>query len=441
MFRLITFFTILSATIINHPVAAAEIANPPTTAEVLFTVNNLWIMIGAALVFIMHIGFALLESGLTRAKNCVNILCKNTVTPAIGVLTFAIIGFGLMFPHGAWLPGRIVGFAGFGLNCPPGAAGSIGWADGNYTYWSDFLFQGMFAATCVTIVSGAVAGRIKLSAYILFAVFYAALVYPVIGSWGWGGGWLASIHFHDLAGSTFVHSVGGWGALAGVIMLGPRIGKFVNGISYPIVGHNIPLAVIGTFLLWFGWFGFNGASAFSANPMLVSYILVTTVIAACAGIISSLATSWIIQHKPDITMVLNGCLAGLVAITAGADCLSIPVALLIGALAGILVVLAVMFFDRIRLDDPVGALSVHLVNGIFGTLCVGIFSPEYSLGTQLIGVLAVGGSAFMAALLIFAGVKLLLHGLRPSADEELRGMDLAEHGMEGYGGFQIFQNQ
>ena len=420
---------------------AAENSAAPSSAEVLFTVNNLWIMIGAALVFIMHIGFALLESGLSRAKNCVNILCKNTVTPAIGLLTFALIGFGLMFPHGHWLPGGVLGFDQLGLQCPPGAAGMINWADGHYTYWSDFLFQGMFAATCVTIVSGAVAGRIKLSAYILFAIFYSALVYPVVGSWGWGGGWLSKFNFHDLAGSTFVHSVGGWGALAGVIMLGPRIGKFVNGISYPIVGHNIPLAVIGTFLLWFGWFGFNGASAFSADPASVSYILVATSLAASAGLMTSLCTSWIIQKKPDLTMVLNGCLAGLVAITAGADCLSLKVAVFIGAVAGVLVVLAVMFFDRIRLDDPVGALSVHLVNGIFGTLCVGIFSVQYSFLVQLLGVVAIGSTSFLAALAIFAIIKVMIKGLRPSEDEEIRGMDLAEHGMEGYGGFQIFQNQ
>lgn len=422
---------------------AAHAAEPAgaSAADVLFTVNNLWIMIGAALVFIMHIGFALLESGLARAKNCVNILCKNTVTPAIGLLTYALIGFGLMFPHGYWLCGGFLGFDHLGLECPPGTAGMIGWANGHYTYWSDFLFQGMFAATCVTIVSGAVAGRIKLSAYILFAIFYSALVYPLVGSWGWGGGWLAGLGFHDLAGSTFVHSVGGWGALAGVIMLGPRIGKFVNGISYPIVGHNIPLAVIGTFLLWFGWFGFNGASAFSADPASVSYILVATSLAASAGLMSSLGTSWIIQKKPDLTMVLNGCLAGLVAITAGADCLSLKVAILIGAIAGVLVVLAVMFFDRIRLDDPVGALSVHLVNGVFGTLCVGIFSPDYSFGVQLIGVAAIGAASFCSALAIFAGVKVVLKGLRPSEDAEIRGLDLAEHGMEGYGGFQIFQNQ
>ena len=392
-----------------------------TAAEAMFTVHNLWMLIGTFLVFMMHLGFALLETGLTRAKNCVNILCKNLVTPCIGVLTFLVIGFGLMYPGDSWLINGVLGFAGSGLDCPAGDAGLIGYNGGRYTYWTDFIFQAMFAATAVTIVSGAVAGRIRLSAYLLFALFYAALVYPIVGSWGWGGGWLASLNFHDLAGSTFVHSVGGWAALAGVMILGPRTGKFVGGVSRPIMAHNMPLATIGVFLLWFGWFGFNGASAFSADPYLVSYIIVTTTLAACAGCMTAMFTSWTIQKKPDLSMMLNGVLAGLVAITAGADCVSISSSILIGAIGGVIVVLGVYLFDRLYLDDPVGALSVHLVNGVWGTLAVGVAS-------------------FLCASVIFLLIKRFW-GLRTTEEEEIRGLDLSEHGMEAYGGFQIFQNE
>ena len=421
-------------------VAVKEAAKGPTPAEVLFTVNNLWMLIGTFLVFVMHLGFALVETGLTRAKNCVNILCKNFVTPAIGILTFLLVGFGLMYPGGDWLMGKVLGFAGFGLNCPPGDAGLIGYNGGKYTYWTDFIFQAMFAATCVTIVSGAVAGRIKLSAYLIFAVVYAAVVYPIVGSWGWGGGWLTDLNFHDLAGSTFVHSVGGWAALAGVIVLGPRYGKYVGGISKPILAHSMPLATIGVFLLWLGWFGFNGASAFSADPYLVSYIFVTTTLASCAGIVTSMMTSWTIQKKPDLSMMLNGALAGLVAITAGADCVSPTSSIIIGLVGGVIVVPAVLMFDRLQLDDPVGALSVHLVNGVFGTLAVGIFSQDFKLLPQLIGVVAVGAASFLCAMVIFLLLKKFW-GLRATDEEQIRGLDLSEHGMEAYGGFQIFQNE
>lgn len=419
---------------------AAAAAKGPTAAEAMFTVNNIWMLIGTFLVFTMHLGFALLETGLTRAKNCVNILCKNLATPCIGVLTFLIIGFGLMYPGDSWVLGKFLGFAGAGLNCPPGAAGLIEYNGGNYTYWTDFIFQAMFAATGVTIVSGAVAGRIKLSAYLIFAVFYAAFVYPIVGSWGWGGGWLADLNFHDLAGSTFVHSVGGWAALAGVIIIGPRINKFVGGVSMPIKAHNMPLATIGVFLLWLGWFGFNGASAFNADPYLVSYIFVTTTLAACAGCMTAMLTSWALQKKPDLSMMLNGVLAGLVAITASADCVSITNSIVIGAIGGIIVVLAVYMFDRLFLDDPVGALAVHLVNGVWGTLAVGIFSPDYKFLPQLIGVIAVGAACFISASIIFLLLKKFW-GLRCSDDEQIRGLDLSEHGMEAYGGFQIFQNE
>lgn len=403
----------------------------------MFTVNNLWMIVATFLVFIMHLGFATLEAGLTRAKNTVNILFKNTLIVAIGILTYALIGFNLMYPGDSWLIAKVFGFAGLGLSCPEGAAGLIDYADGAYTYWMDFMFQGMFAATAATIVSGAVAERIKLHSFLIFSTLYVMLVYPLVGSWVWGKGWLDAMNFHDFAGSTLVHSVGGWAALAGVIMVGPRLGKYVNGMIKPIMGHNMPLAAIGVFLLWLGWFGFNGGSVLSGDPAGVSYALTTTTLAAAAGIVTAMITSWSVQKKPDLTMVLNGCLAGLVGITAGADVVSIRGAVIIGSIAGILVVLAVLIFDRFRLDDPVGALSVHLVCGVWGTLAVGIFSAEFSFFTQLIGVLAYGAACFPAAMLIFVAVKAVF-GLRVSEEEELKGLDIGEHGMEAYSGFQIF---
>ena len=421
-------------------VVAAAADTAPTAAEAMFTANNLWMLVATFLVFAMHLGFATLESGLTRAKNTVNILFKNTLIVAIGILTYALAGFSLMYPGEAWKLGKVLGFCRWGIGAPAGDAGLIGYAGGAYTYWTDFIFQGMFAATAATIVSGAVAERIKLNSFLLFSTVYVIIVYPIVGSWGWGGGWLADRNFHDFAGSTFVHSVGGWAALAGVILLGPRVGKYVNGATKPIMGHNMPLAAIGVFLLWLGWFGFNGGSVLSADPGAVSYVFVTTTLAAAAGIVAAMLTSWSVQKKPDLSMVLNGCLAGLVGITAGADCVSISVAVVIGLAAGVVVVLAVLGFDRLHLDDPVGALSVHLVCGVWGTLAVGIFSSEYSIGVQLMGVLAPGVFCFASAMLIFGALKVTL-GIRVSEEEELKGLDIGEHGMEAYSGFQIFTSQ
>lgn len=422
------------------PLAAQENVAPPPVSEAMFAVNNTWMLVAVFLVFVMHLGFATLEVGLTRSKNTVNILFKNTVIVAIGFLTYAFIGFNMMYPGTSWIIGKFFGCSGIGIDAPAGAAGLINYADGSYTYWTDFLFQGMFAATAATIVSGAVAERIKLSSFLIFSAIYVALIYPLVGSWGWGKGWLDAMKFHDFAGSTFVHSVGGWGALAGILLLGPRLGKYVNGKIKPIPGHSMPLATIGVFLLWLGWFGFNGGSVLSADPGKVSYVFVTTFIAACAGIMGAMATTWFVHNKPDLSMVLNGCLAGLVGITAGADVVSVMYATLIGLIAGVLVVFSVEFFDRIKLDDPVGALSVHLVCGIWGTLAVGIFSTEYSVVTQLIGVLATGAVCLPAALLIF-GIMKAISGIRVDADEELRGLDIGEHGMEAYPGFQIFTTQ
>ena len=339
-----------------------------------------------------------------------------------------------MYP-GDFSIGQFFGFAGFGLD--PGAEGNtVAYADGAYTYWTDFIFQAMFAATAATIVSGAVAERIKLGSFLIFTTLYVALIYPIAGSWKWGGGWLDQMGFYDFAGSTLVHSVGGWGALAGVILLGPRLGKYANGRIKAIAGHNMPLATIGVFLLWLGWFGFNGGSVLSADPELVSLVFVTTSLAAATGVIGAMVASWGIQRKPDLTMILNGSLAGLVGITAGADVVSVNAAMLIGFIAGLIVVASVIFIDRAHLDDPVGAISVHLTCGIWGTLAVGIFSAEHSLLTQLIGVAAYGVFSFAAAYVIFAAVKAAA-GLRVAESEERIGLDVGEHGMEAYTGVRL----
>lgn len=424
------------------PASAEEAAAEATKVSAeMFTVNNLWILLGAILVFSMHPGFALVETGLCRAKNSVNILTKNVITVAIGLITYLIIGFNIMYPGDAnWLFGHFLGFGGFGVSSPEGAAGAIDYNGGLYGYWTDFIFQGMFAATAVTIVSGAVAERIKFSAYIVFAVLYCTIGYTIIGSWGWGGGWLKDLGFYDLAGSTFVHSVGGWAALVGAAVVGPRIGKFVNGKAHAIPGSNLGFATLGVFLLWFGWFGFNGASVFSADPVMVAYVFTTTALSAAFGLMSAMFTSWFVQKKPDLSMVLNGCLAGLVGITAGADCVSITSACIIGIISGIAVVFGVYFFDKVKIDDPVGALSVHLLCGVWGTLAVGIFSPDHAFIPQLIGVVAVAVASILISGIIFLAIKYTM-GIRVNAHDELRGLDISEHGMEAYNGFQIFSNE
>ena len=419
----------------------AQDAEPSVSVE-LFTVNNVWMMVATFLVFIMHLGFATLESGLTQAKNTVNILFKNTAIVAIGLLTYALIGFNLMYPADwiadGWLGKLVFGIAN-GLGDP--ALDSSQYNAG-YTYWTDFLFQGMFAATAATIVSGAVAERVKLSSFLIFTLIYVGICYPIVGGWEWGGGWLdgLSTPFYDFAGSTIVHSVGGWAALVGAIVLGPRLGKYSNGAIRAIPGHSLPLATIGVFLLWLGWFGFNGGSVLSADPALVSYVLVTTCLAAAAGIIGAMIVSWSVQKKPDLSMVLNGSLAGLVGITAGADVVSVKSAILIGLIAGVLVVFAVLAVDRAKIDDPVGAISVHLVCGIWGTLAAGIFGAEQSVVSQLIGIVSVGVFCVVTSGIIFGILKATM-GIRVDEDEERRGLDVGEHGMEAYGGFQIFSTQ
>jgi Amt family ammonium transporter len=402
----------------------------------VFTANNIWMMLCAGLVFIMHLGFVTLESGLTRAKNTTNILFKNTFIVSVGILTYAMVGFNLMYPGDF---NGVFGFAGAFL-APTAADQTAGYADGGYTYWTDFLFQAMFAATAATIVSGAVAERIKLASFMVFATIFVGFLYPWVGSWKWGGGWLDGLGFYDFAGSTLVHSVGGWGALVGAWMLGPRLGKYTkDGRLVPIPGSSLPLATIGVFLLWLGWFGFNGGSVLSADPALTSLTLVTTCLAAASGCMGAMFTSWLVAKKPDLSMTLNGILAGLVGITAGADQMAMWSAIIIGAIAGVIVVYAVMFFDRIKIDDPVGAVSVHLVCGIWGTLAVGLFGEmagPSQLWAQFVGVVAYGATTVIFAGTLFGIIKATM-GLRVDPEEEFEGLDLAEHGMSAYPDFSI----
>ena len=393
-----------------------------------FMVDNLWILIAAALVFLMHLGFATIESGLTRQKNTVNILFKNVFIISMGVLTYAFWGFNSMYP------GDFNGWFALGTPIANGFEGADALANmtsnyADYTYWADFIFQAMFAATAATIVSGAVAERIKLGSFMIGATLLVAFVYPVTGSWKWGGGWLDQAGFYDFAGSTLVHAFGGFAALAAVLLLGSRKGKYVNGQIKPILGHSMPLATIGAFLLFLGWFGFNGGSVLSADPGLVSLVFVTTAMAGCAGGLAAMAASWLFLKKPDLSMALNGLLAGLVGITAGADVISPMASIIVGAVAGVLVVLSVVALDKAKIDDPVGAISVHGTCGIWGTLAVGIFGgSDFSFATQLKGTLAISLFAFFASLIVFGLLKFTV-GLRVSEQEEEEGLDVGEHGV------------
>ncbi len=401
-------------------------------SDSLFTANNVWMLVATVLVFIMHLGFAALESGFVQKKNVVNILFKNTMIISIGLLTYCLVGFNLMYP--GVNEGGFFGFAGFGLSNPEGAAGLIEYADGGYTYWTDFIFQAMFAATAATIVSGAVAERIKLGSFLIFTTLFVAISYPITGMWKWGAGWLDAMGFYDFAGSTLVHSVGGWGALAAIILLGARKGKYTADGIKPIPGHSMPLAAVGVFLLWFGWYGFNGGSVLSADPGLVSLVFVTTTLAAAAGAVGAFIASYGLFKSHDLSMVLNGVLGGLVGITAGADLMTPTDAIIIGFIAGIIIPFSVVMFDRLKLDDPVGATSVHLVCGIWGTLAVGIFGSSAGGGqlvTQLIGILAIGAFTFIFAFALMYLLKATI-GIRVSEEEEIQGLDIAEHDMHAY---------
>jgi len=407
--------------------------------ELQTNINIVWTCIAAFLVFFMQPGFAMVECGFTRAKNAVNILMKNLMDFSIGSVAFFLVGFGLMFGKTNGLFGTTL----FGLG---GVEGVSNWN------WTFLIFQTVFAATAATIVSGAMAERTKFMGYLVYSFFITLFIYPIFGSWAWGGlldggGWLEKLGFLDFAGSTVVHSVGGWLALAGAIVLGPRIGKYrPDGKSNAIMGHNIPLAALGVFILWFGWFGFNPGSTTTGDGS-IGYIAVTTNLSAATGAIVAMIVSWVIMKKPDASMTLNGALAGLVSITAPCDGVSPAASILIGAVGGALVVLSVMFIDRVlKVDDPVGAVSVHGVCGLWGTLSCGLFNTDsglfYGGGLKQLGVQALGaGAAFAWAfglgLILFFGIKATI-GLRVSAEEELKGLDIGEHGMEAYSGFQVF---
>lgn len=399
-----------------------------------FGLSNLWILLCAFLVFIMHLGFASLESGLTQRKNTVNILFKNVFIISSGLLLYAVYGFNGMYPgdfNGVFAVGSPITIADYGSTDI--SYGGTGLAQ---TGFADFIFQAMFAATAATIVSGAVAERVKLSSFMIFAVILVGFAYPITGSWKWGGGWLDQMGFYDFAGSSVVHGFGGFAALAAAILLGARKGKFTSSGVKPILPHSMPLAAIGAFLLWFGWFGFNGGSVLSADPLGISFVIVTTALGAASGGIISMLTSWIVLKKPDLSMALNGLLAGLVGITAGADQFTLIGACIAGGIGGALVVFSVIFFDKIKIDDPVGAISVHGIVGIWGTLAVGlgfltIESNEATFVTQLIGTLSIGVFAFAFTFIVFGAIKAIM-GIRVSEEEEAEGLDVAEHGAPAY---------
>ncbi|MEM7384717.1 MAG: ammonium transporter [Verrucomicrobiota bacterium] len=402
---------------------------PETSGYAKFLVNNLWLLIAAALVFIMHMGFATLESGLTQQKNTVNILFKNVFIISIGVLTYAFTGFNTHYPgdFNGWV--KIGGWMGIGSDTLIANETSNYAA---YTWYTDFIFQAMFAATAATIVSGAVAERVKLTSFMVFSVILVGLAYPIVGSWHWGGGWLSGVGdgFYDFAGSTVVHAFGGFAALGAVLVLGPRKGKYTSSGIKPILGHSMPLATIGVFMLFLGWFGFNGGSVLSADAHLVSLVFVTTTLSAVSGAIGSIITAWIFLRKPDLSMALNGLLAGLVAITAGADIISPGLSCVAGFIGGIIVVFSILLLDRLRIDDPVGAISVHGTVGIWGTLACAIFGGK-SLVTQLTGIAAVCLTAFIFSFVCFTIIKIVM-GVRVDEETEEAGLDVEEHGAPAY---------
>lgn len=395
-------------------------------SDLQLTISNLWILIATAMVFIMHLGFAALEAGFTRSKNTVNILFKNIGVISIGLLSFAFLGYSLMYP-GDVFSGGFFGFSGFGL---PFSEDTLtpNYSE-NYTIYTDFIFQAMFAATAATIVSGAIAERMKLSAFLIFSLLLVGVSYPITGMWKWGGGFLdtLSVPFYDFAGSTLVHSVGGWAALVAAIMIGPRLGRYDGTAT--IRPHSFALSTIGVLLLWFGWFGFNGGSVLSASPITLSLVFVTTALGGASGVAAAMGTSWIMNKRPDLANTLNGALAGLVGITASADIITPFEAVIIGAIAGILVVFSAKFFDKLRIDDPVGAISVHLVCGVWGTIAVGLYGKNASISqlfSQIVGILAIGVFTVLFSIIVLSIIKLIT-GLRVSASHEEDGLDKSEH--------------
>lgn len=421
--------------------------------ETKVILDTLWVVLAGILVFFMNLGFATLESGMARSKNTVNIMSKNFIVFAVSSLGFFLLGWGLMFGDGNDFTGtRGLFFASGADNSPntgaayEGVYSAIAWA--GVPFWVKFFFQLVFCGTAATIVSGAVAERIKYISFIVFSLILTMVIYPVAGHWIWGGGWLGQMGFLDFAGGTAVHSIGGWAALSGIMILGPRIGKYSKtGKTNAIPGHSVALATIGALILWFGWFGFNPGSTMAADPEAIGHILVVTNMAGAMGILVATVTAWIKLGKPDISMSINGLLAGLVAITPGCAYVSVTSSLMIGAIAGILVVFASLFFDKLRLDDPVGATAVHLANGIFGTLSIGLFAEAgvngneingllfgggiKPLGVQAVGVISVGAFVFTLSTAVWLIIKKTI-GLRVSVKEELNGLDIGEHGNEAY---------
>ncbi|MBW4613469.1 MAG: ammonium transporter [Desmonostoc vinosum HA7617-LM4] len=450
-------------------VAVAQSPTPspaagPTTADLKVALDTLWVAIAAFLVFFMNAGFCMLETGFCRQKNAVNVLAKNLIVFALATVAFWAIGFGLMFGDG----NDFIGLSGFFLggadNSPAtgdaykGIFGALNWT--GVPLAAKFLFQLVFAGTAATIVSGAVAERIKFVDFLIFSLLLVGIAYPITGHWIWGGGWLADMGFWDFAGSTVVHSVGGWAALMGAAFLGPRIGKYQDKQVVALPGHNMSIATLGCLILWLGWFGFNPGSTMAADPNAITHIALTTNMAGAVGGIAATITAWLYLGKPDLSMIINGILAGLVGITAPCAYVSIGSAFIIGLVAGVIVVFSVTFFDKLGIDDPVGATSVHLVCGIWGTLAVGLFAVGpggYSwmvdlvgkpvgphglfagggFGTlipQIVGILSVGGMTVLVSSIFWLVLKSTL-GIRVSREEELEGLDIGEHGMEAYSGF------
>ncbi|TDB39669.1 MAG: ammonium transporter [Actinobacteria bacterium] len=420
-------------------------------------VDTVWVLLAAMLVFFMNLGFALVESGFARAKNTVNIISKNFVVFAVATIAFLVVGWGLMYGDGNGFMGlKGLFFINGADNSPAvgdayqGVYSALGWT--GVPLLAKFFFQLVFAGTAATIVSGAVAERIKYVSFIVFSFILVGFIYPIIGHWVWGGGWLQQLGFWDFAGSTVVHSVGAWAALAGVLVLGPRLGKYgKDGSIHVIPGHNMTSAMTGCLILWFGWFGFNPGSTMAADPEAISRIMVTTNVSAAAGALAATMLAWKLLGKPDIGMTINGALAGLVGITASCAFVSVGSSLVIGAIAGLLIVVGVLFLDKVKWDDPVGAIAVHGMGGIFGTLAVGLWAQDkFMPGTtgnglffgggfepvlkQLAGIGAVGAAVFAVSLLVWLGIKATM-GIRVSAEEEIEGLDIGEHGNRAYPDF------
>lgn len=447
-------------------VAQAPAAAPgPTTAELKVGLDTIWVMIAGMLVFFMNAGFCMLETGFCRQKNAVNVLTKNLVVFALSTIAFWIIGFGLMFSDGNGFIGTSgIWFLSGADNSPAtadaykGIFSSLNWT--SVPLLAKFFFQLVFAGTAATIVSGAVAERIKFVDFLIFSLLLVGIAYPITGHWIWGGGWLSKAGFFDFAGSTVVHSVGGWAALMGAAFLGPRLGRYYDGQVTAFPGHNMSIATLGCLILWLGWFGFNPGSTMAADPNAIAHIAITTNTAGAFGAIAATITAWLYLGKPDLSMVINGLLAGLVAVTAGCAWMSIGSSAIVGFVAGVIVVFSVGFFDKIQIDDPVGATSVHLVCGAWGTLAVGLFSvgpnitlrggaPLYTAGPaaglffgggftqlmpQIIGIIAVGGMTVLLSTIFWLALKVTL-GIRVTPEEEMEGLDISEHGMEAYQGF------